>query len=59
MELSTSVVGAWLARPDARPVGLFSDGGLGMNAGELETLVRLKVPPVYSWLKAAGMSTAC
>ncbi len=31
-----AVVGAWLARPEARPVGLFGDGSLGMTAGELE-----------------------
>ncbi|MGD8564500.1 MAG: thiamine pyrophosphate-binding protein [Desulfarculaceae bacterium] len=55
-----AVVGAWLARPDARPVGLFGDGSLGMSTGELETLVRLKVPAVlihfnnscFGWIKA-------
>jgi acetolactate synthase-1/2/3 large subunit len=55
-----AVVGAYLARPDARPVGLFGDGSLGMSAGELETLVRLKVPAVlihfnngsFGWIKA-------
>ena len=53
------MVGAWLARPDARPVGLFGDGSLGMSAGELETLVRLRVPAVllhfnnggFGWIK--------
>ncbi|MEW6263957.1 MAG: thiamine pyrophosphate-binding protein [Thermodesulfobacteriota bacterium] len=55
-----AVVGAWLARPEARPVGLFGDGSLGMSAGELETLVRLNVPAVlihfnngcFGWIKA-------
>lgn len=54
-----AVVGAWLARPDARPVGLFGDGSLGMSAGELETLARLQVPAVlihfnngcFGWIK--------
>ncbi len=54
-----AVVGAWLARPDARPVGLFGDGSLGMSAGELETLARLDVPAVlihfnngcFGWIK--------
>ncbi len=55
-----AVVGAWLARPEARPVGLFGDGSLGMTAGELETLARLQVPAVlihfnnacFGWIKA-------
>lgn len=54
-----AVVGAWLARPDARPIGLFGDGSLGMSVGELETLVRLNVPAVlihfnngcFGWIK--------
>ncbi len=54
------VVGAWLARPTARPIGLFGDGSFGMNCGELETLVRLQVPALlihfnngcFGWIKA-------
>ena len=54
-----AVVGAWLARPDARPIALFGDGSLGMAAGDLETLVRLQVPAVllhfnngcFGWIK--------
>lgn len=54
-----AVVGAWFARPDARPVALFGDGSLGMSAGELETLARLNVPAVmihfnngcFGWIK--------
>ncbi len=54
-----AVVGAHFARPDARPVGLFGDGSLGMAAGELETLVRLDIPAVlihfnngcFGWIK--------
>jgi len=55
-----AVVGAHLARPDARLVGLFGDGSLGMSAGELETLARLRIPAVlvhfnnacFGWIKA-------
>lgn len=55
-----AVIGAWLGRPDARPIGLFGDGSLGMSAGELETLARLNVPAVlihfnnasFGWIKA-------
>jgi acetolactate synthase-1/2/3 large subunit len=55
-----AIVGAYLARPDARPIGLFGDGSLGMSAGELETLRRLNVPAVlihfnngcFGWIKA-------
>jgi len=54
-----AVVGAWYARPDARPVALFGDGSLGMSTGELETLSRLNVPAVmihfnngcFGWIK--------
>lgn len=53
-------VGAWLARPDARPIALFGDGSLGMSAGELETAARLGAPVVFihfnnacfGWIKA-------
>lgn len=55
-----AVVGSWLARPDMRPIGLFGDGSLGMVAGELETLARLRVPAIlvnfnnacFGWIKA-------
>jgi len=55
-----AVVGAVLARPDAKVVAMFGDGSLGMSAGELETLARLKVPAVlihfnngtFGWIKA-------
>jgi len=53
------VLGAWLARPEARPVGLFGDGSMGMSCGELETLLRYDVPAVlihfnngsFGWIK--------
>jgi acetolactate synthase-1/2/3 large subunit len=55
-----ALVGAHFARADARLVGLFGDGSLGMSAGELETLARLKIPAVlihfnnscFGWIKA-------
>jgi len=54
-----AVVGAWYAEPSKRPIGLFGDGSLGMTAGELETLVRLKCPAIllhfnnacFGWIK--------
>jgi acetolactate synthase-1/2/3 large subunit len=56
----SAVVGAWFAAPDKRPIGFFGDGSLGMTAGELETLVRLRVPAIllhfnngcFGWIKA-------
>ena len=55
-----AAVGAFFARPEARVVALFGDGSLGMCAGELETLVRLRIPAVlihfnngcFGWIKA-------
>jgi len=55
-----ALVGAHYARPEARLVGLFGDGSLGMSAGELETLSRLNIPAVmlhfnngmFGWIKA-------
>ena len=55
-----AVVGAHFARPDARLVGLFGDGSLGMSAGDQETVARLNIPVVlihcnnamFGWIKA-------
>ena len=55
-----AVIGAHFARPDAKLVGLFGDGSLGMSAGELETISRLNIPVVlihfnnssFGWIKA-------
>lgn len=55
-----AVIGAWLARPDVRPIATFGDGSMGMTAGELETLSRLRIPAVlihfnngcFGWIKA-------
>lgn len=55
-----ALVGAYFARPEARLIGLFGDGSLGMSAGDLETLVRYRVPAIlvhfnngsFGWIKA-------
>jgi acetolactate synthase-1/2/3 large subunit len=55
-----ALVGAFFANPQARLVGLFGDGSLGMSAGELETLERLGIQAVlihfnnasFGWIKA-------
>ena len=55
-----ALVGAHLARPEAKIIGMFGDGSLGMSAGELETLARLNIPAlmihfnngVFGWIKA-------
>jgi acetolactate synthase I/II/III large subunit len=54
-------VGAWFARPDATVVSLMGDGSFGFTCGELETIVRRRVPlkmvvfsnAVYGWIKAS------
>ncbi len=54
-----AVAGAWFADPERKPIGMFGDGSLGMSAGELETLVRLRVPAMlmlfnngcFGWIK--------
>jgi len=58
-----ALVGAHFARPEARLVGLFGDGSLGMSAGEMETLARLNIPAVlihfnnssFGWIKCLQM----
>jgi acetolactate synthase I/II/III large subunit len=54
-------VGAWYARPDRVCVAIMGDGSFGFSVGELETVVRLKVPLVmlvlsnatFGWIKAS------
>ncbi|MET3515139.1 acetolactate synthase-1/2/3 large subunit [Pseudacidovorax sp. 1753] len=54
-----AVVGAWYADPQRRPIGMFGDGSFNMTVGELETLVRKKVPALlmlfnngcFGWIK--------
>ena len=53
-------VGAHFGRPAVKTVAVMGDGSFGMCAGELETLVRLKLPitlvvianATYGWIKA-------
>ena len=54
-------VGAWFGRPDAMVVAAMGDGSFNFTCGELETIVRRKVPikmivfsnSVYGWIKAS------
>ncbi|SCK22940.1 acetolactate synthase-1/2/3 large subunit [Variovorax sp. HW608] len=54
-----AVVGAWYADRNRRPIGMFGDGSFNMSVGELETLVRKKVPALlmlfnngcFGWIK--------
>jgi acetolactate synthase-1/2/3 large subunit len=55
-----AVVGAQLGRPQAKCVAIMGDGGFGFAVGELETIVRLKLPVTlivvsngsYGWIKS-------
>jgi acetolactate synthase I/II/III large subunit len=59
-----AAVGAHFARPSVKTVAVMGDGSFGMCAGELETVVRLKLPitfvvisnAVYGWIKAGQRS---
>jgi acetolactate synthase I/II/III large subunit len=59
-----AAIGAHYGRPDVKTVAVMGDGSFGMCAGELETLVRLKIPvtavvisnAVYGWIKAGQRS---
>ncbi len=59
-----AAVGAHYGRPQAKTVAVMGDGSFGMCAGELETLVRHKLPitlvvmrnAVYGWIKAGQKS---
>ena len=54
-------VGAWFGRPDATVVACMGDGSFNFTCGELETIVRRRVPlkmvvfsnQVYGWIKAS------
>ncbi len=57
----SAAVGAWFGRPTAKVVAIMGDGSFGFTVGELETIVRLKVPivmvvvsnSVFGWIKAS------
>jgi acetolactate synthase-1/2/3 large subunit len=53
-------IGAQVGRPDKKVVAVMGDGSFGFTAGEMETVVRLKLPitfvvvsnAVFGWIKA-------
>ena len=55
-----AAVGAHFGRPQTKTVAVMGDGSFGFTAGELETIVRLRVPVLmvvisnsaYGWIKA-------
>jgi acetolactate synthase-1/2/3 large subunit len=57
-------IGAHVARPDVKTVAVMGDGSFGMSVGELETVVRHKMPitfivfsnSAYGWIKAGQRS---
>ncbi len=59
-----AAVGAHFGRPGAKVVAVMGDGSFGMTAGELETIVRYRVPvtmvvisnATYGWIKAGQKS---
>jgi acetolactate synthase-1/2/3 large subunit len=59
-----AAIGAHIGRPNVKTVAVMGDGSFGMCAGELETVVRLKLPitfvvianAVYGWIKAGQRS---
>ena len=56
-----AAVGAWFASPHRKCVAIMGDGSFGFTVGELETVVRYKVPllmivlsnATYGWIKAS------
>ena len=57
----SAATGAWFGRPSQRCVSIMGDGSFGFTVGELETIVRYKVPLLmivfsnssYGWIKAS------
>ena len=57
----SAAMGAWFAQPDRKCVSVMGDGSFGFSVGELETVVRYKVPllmvvlsnATYGWIKAS------
>jgi acetolactate synthase-1/2/3 large subunit len=56
-----AAIGAWFGAPQAKCVSLMGDGSFGFIVGELETVVRYKIPLLmivfsnssYGWIKAS------
>jgi len=59
-----AAIGAHVGRPDVKTVAVMGDGSFGMSVGELETVVRYRMPitvitisnSVYGWIKAGQRS---
>jgi acetolactate synthase-1/2/3 large subunit len=59
-----AAVGAHIGRPEARCVAIMGDGSFGFASGELETIVRLRLPiamvvvanATFGWIKAGQKS---
>lgn len=57
----SAAIGAWYGRPEAKVVAVMGDGSFGFTVGELETIVRKRVPLTmivmsnasYGWIKAS------
>ena len=57
----SAAMGAWFAQPQKKCVSLMGDGSFGFSVGELETVMRHKVPllmivfsnAAYGWIKAS------
>lgn len=60
----SAAIGAQFGRPDAKCIALMGDGSFGFTVGELETVVRHRLPitfivfsnSVYGWIKAGQKS---
>lgn len=60
----SAAVGAYFGRPQTKVVAVMGDGSFGFTVGEIETIVRYKVPvmmvvlsnSVYGWIKAGQKS---
>jgi acetolactate synthase-1/2/3 large subunit len=56
----SAAMGAWIGRPNRKVVSLMGDGSFGFTCGELETVVRRRMPitfvvfsnSVFGWIKA-------
>lgn len=56
----SAAIGAQMGRPDKKTIAVMGDGSFGFAVGELETVIRLKLPimfivfanDVYGWIKA-------
>lgn len=61
----SAAAGAWYGRPRTKCVSLMGDGSFGFSVGELETIVRQKIPLLmivfsnasYGWIKASQKAT--